>query len=253
MLIYIFIMLAVFLLTERLFPAMAFAKVANWYGRALMVNLLSVGIQILAGLTWENWLNAFSLMRLQDYMAAPVAAISAYILKTFFDYWWHRLRHISSFLWRTVHQLHHSPARLETLTAFYVHPFDFIAQSILGAVIMFTVFGFDVNAVGWYVMVHAFVGFFIHSNIAGVPRWVGYVIQTPTMHRIHHEYDSHNYNFGDVVWWDMIFGTYRNNRARVERCGFDENLELRVADMIVGRDVHEEQPVYKTGYETFGK
>jgi len=253
MLNYIFIMLAVFLIIERLFPAMAFVKVPNWYGRALFVNLLSVGVQVVAGYTWEDWVQGASLMRLQDYAIAPVAAILAYIVKTFFDYWWHRLRHISSFLWRTVHQLHHSPARLEALTAFYVHPLDFTAQSIMGAVIMFPVFGFDVAAVGWYVLIHAFVGFFIHSNIAGIPRWVGYFIQTPTMHRIHHEYDSHNFNFGDVVWWDIIFGTYRNDRERVERCGFDQDQELRLTDMIVGRDVHDDQPVYKSGLESTGK
>lgn len=24
------------------------------------------------------------------------------------------------------------------------------------------------------------------------------------MHRIHHEYEKHTNNYGDIVWWDML-------------------------------------------------
>jgi len=253
MLIYILLMFGVFFTLERIFPAMAFADIPNWYGRAFFVNFLSLGVQLLAGFTWDNWLNGSSLVRLQDYMAAPIAAFIAYIIKTFFAYWWHRLIHYNPFLWRTIHQLHHSPTRIETLTAYYLHPFDFMVYSVMGAVIMFGGFGFDANAAGWYILFHGFAGFFFHSNVAGIPRWVGYFIQTPTMHRIHHEYDVHNYNFGDIVWWDMIFGTYRNDRVRVDRCGFDEGLEQRVVEMLFAKDVNKNTDIFKPRHETSHK
>ena len=29
-------------------------------------------------------------------------------------------------------------------------------------------------------------------------------------HRIHHQYQRHEANDSDIVWWDMLFGTYEN-------------------------------------------
>ena len=40
-------------------------------------------------------------------------ALVGYLAITFVYYWWHRARHQSDVLWRVLHQLHHSPARLE--------------------------------------------------------------------------------------------------------------------------------------------
>ena len=30
------------------------------------------------------------------------------------------------------------------------------------------------------------------------------------MYRIHHEYEKLTNNYGDIVWWDMLFGIYDN-------------------------------------------
>jgi sterol desaturase/sphingolipid hydroxylase (fatty acid hydroxylase superfamily) len=32
------------------------------------------------------------------------------------------------------------------------------------------------------------------------------------MHRIHHECEKHTNNYGDIVWWDMQFGTNENQK-----------------------------------------
>ena len=36
-------------------------------------------------------------------------------------------------LWRTLHQLHHSPKRLEIVTSFYQHPLEIISNLDVGA------------------------------------------------------------------------------------------------------------------------
>ena len=45
-------------------------------------------------------------------------ALLGYLTITFVYYWWHRARHEHPWLWRYLHQIHHSPARLEIVTSF---------------------------------------------------------------------------------------------------------------------------------------
>jgi sterol desaturase/sphingolipid hydroxylase (fatty acid hydroxylase superfamily) len=58
------------------------------------------------------------------------------------------------------------------------------------------------------------------------------------MHRIHHEYEKHRNNYGDITWWDMLFGTYENPRDFVSSCGFDAAKEEQLVPMLAFRDVH---------------
>ena len=72
------------------------------------------------------------------------------------------------------------------------------------------------------------------------PRQVGYVFQRPEMHRIHHEYGRHRNNYGDFVWWDMLFGTYENPPTFTSTCGFDDAREQMLLPMLAFQDVHRE-------------
>ena len=81
--------------------------------------------------------------------------------------------------------------------------------------------------------------FFYHTNVK-TPQWIGYIFQRPEMHRIHHEYDKYTNNYGDIVWWDMLFGTYENPKEFKANCGFDNEKEQRLLDMLKFKDVHKE-------------
>jgi sterol desaturase/sphingolipid hydroxylase (fatty acid hydroxylase superfamily) len=69
-------------------------------------------------------------------------------------------------------------------------------------------------------------------------QWVGRFFQRPEMHRIHHQYQRHRNNYGDLVIWDILFGTYENPPRVDCRCGFDPEMEERLPDMLLWRDVH---------------
>ena len=58
------------------------------------------------------------------------------------------------------------------------------------------------------------------------------------MHRIHHEYGKHRNNYGDIVWWDWLFGTYENPANFESSCGFDSDKEERLIEMLCYIDVH---------------
>lgn len=222
---------------ERLFAGWRLPKVHSWYTRVVFINIIQLGVVLLAGVAWERWLSSISLFRLSDHMNDWLAGFLAYFLATFVFYWWHRLRHESDFLWRYFHQIHHSPQRLEVITSFYKHPQEMIFNSILGSIIVYSILGLSLEAGAIYTLFTALGEFFYHTNIK-TPQWIGYFFQRPEMHRIHHQYNYHKNNYGDFALWDMMFGTYENPKTWSGRCGFDEPRELKLKEMLLLKDVH---------------
>lgn len=146
------------------------------------------------------------------------------------------MRHESDLVWQVVHQIHHSPGRIETLTSFYKHPLEIAANSVIVSVLVFGVLGGSVEGAAWF-NVSATVGeMFYHSNIR-TPRWVGWFLRRPEHHSIHHELGLHRYNYGDITWWDRAFGTFCNTESFAPRCGFEGDAETRLAAMLAFRDV----------------
>ena len=88
------------------------------------------------------------------------------------------LRHANGF-WLVFHQLHHSPARLELLTSFYMHPVEIIADSVLTSFLVFGVLGGTAEAAAWTSFFGATGEYFYHSNIT-TPKWLGYCQRSVT-------------------------------------------------------------------------
>ena len=110
-------------------------------------------------------------------------------------------------------------------------------NSIIGAVLTYAILGMSIEGAAYYTMYTALGEFFYHTNVK-TPRWVGFIFQRPEMHRIHHQYARHKNNYGDIVWWDMMFGTYENPKEISLKCGFDPEKEERLSDMLAFEDVH---------------
>lgn len=144
--------------------------------------------------------------------------------------------HASPLLWRMVHQLHHSPRRIETLTAFYAHPLDSALASIITCSVSYLLFGYDAHATAWALLYVSLFNFYIHSDTPS-PRWLGYLVQRPEMHRVHHQLDHHAQNYG-LPLWDLLFGTWVNPTDPIRDCGFSPDCAQRVYDMLRGLDVH---------------
>jgi sterol desaturase/sphingolipid hydroxylase (fatty acid hydroxylase superfamily) len=106
-----------------------------------------------------------------------------------------------------------------------------------GSLIVFALLGLDTKAAAVYTAFTALGEFFYHTNVR-TPQWVGYLFQRPEMHRIHHEKDKHRNNYGDIVWWDMLFGTYQNPPTWDGECGFTEEREQQLGAMLAFQDVH---------------
>jgi sterol desaturase/sphingolipid hydroxylase (fatty acid hydroxylase superfamily) len=222
---------------ERAVPGWRLPQVRTWPLRVLAINAVQMGVVVLAGYSWERWLSSWSVFHLSEHVNRVAGGLIAYFIATFVFYWWHRWRHEVDFLWRGFHQIHHSPQRIEVITSFYKHPVEMVVNSVIGSLLVYTLLGLSPAAGAVYTLCTALGEFFYHTSVR-TPRWVGFVFQRPEMHRIHHQYERHKNNYGDIVWWDMLFGTYENPKEWTRTCGFDDAKEQQLLRMLCFEDVH---------------
>ena len=223
--------------SERIWPGRGLPRSSSWYTRAAFLNACQLGIVVMAGVTWNQWFAEWSVVSLKGEIPPILEGFIAWFVGTFVFYWWHRLRHSSRICWLVFHQIHHSATRIETLTAFYKHPLEIAANSIIASAIIYVIFGGSIEAAGWFNVFAAGGEFFYHTNLT-TPHWAGYFLQRPEHHSIHHQYDVHDYNYGDITWWDRLFGTFRDTNEYAPRCGFAEGREQQLAPMLAFSDRH---------------
>ena len=226
-----------FFVLERVLPGRPLPHSNNWYFRALLINFVQLGITLSLAKLWADIFGTWSLFRLSAWDMPIVEGITGWFVGTFVFYWWHRLRHKNG-LWKIFHQIHHSPARIEVLTSFYKHPVEIAFNSTLTAVILFPILGCSLLATFWYNFFAATGEYIYHANYKS-PKWLRYFIQTPELHSVHHQLDVHQYNFSDIPIWDRLFGTYKDTVTFTPQCGFPNDNERFLKDMLVFKDVYE--------------
>jgi sterol desaturase/sphingolipid hydroxylase (fatty acid hydroxylase superfamily) len=217
-------------------PGRSWPRVAGWWTRAALLNGVQVAMVFLAGITWDRWFAEHRLWSAES-LGTAGGAVIGYLAITFFYYWWHRWRHEVGFLWRWLHQVHHSPQRIEVITSFYKHPFEIAANSAISSAILYLGVGVGPKAAAYAVLLTGLAELFYHWNV-GTPYWLGFIVQRPESHCIHHQEGVHSYNYADLPLWDMLFGTFRNPRAWEARCGFGPASEHRLLDMLLGVDLN---------------
>jgi sterol desaturase/sphingolipid hydroxylase (fatty acid hydroxylase superfamily) len=229
----------IFLILERVFPGRKLPHSNGWYTRAILVNLSQLAITLLTARLWIRIFGDVSSFRLSFWHSPFLEGVVGWFVGTFFFYWWHRLRHVRKW-WLIFHQIHHSPSRIELLTSFYKHPVEILSDALLSAIVLYPLLGCSLVGAFWYNF-FAWTGeYFYHANLR-TPRWLRYFIQTPELHSIHHQFDVHRYNFGDIPLWDRMFGTYKDATDFVKRCGFPRGAEEKLIPMLAFKDVYLEE------------
>jgi len=167
-----------FFTLERLLPGRTLPEAPGWYVRALFLNACQLGIVLLAGIAWNRWFQGHSLFHLSHVSSQVLQGFTGWFIGTFVFYWWHRARHDVNILWRVCHQVHHSPARIEMLTAFYKHPVEIAADSVIMSALVFSLLGASLAGAAWFNVFAVFGEYFYHSNLR-TPHWLGYFLQRP--------------------------------------------------------------------------
>jgi sterol desaturase/sphingolipid hydroxylase (fatty acid hydroxylase superfamily) len=227
---------------EAACPGRSWPAVSGWWLRAALLNCVQASMVLVFGHAWRDWLIQHRLWS-ADCLGVVGGAVAGYLVFTFLYYWWHRWRHESPFLWRWLHQLHHSPQRVEIITSFYKHPFELLANSVLSSIVAYMIVGLGPEAAVGTVLLGGLAELFYHWNVA-TPYWLGFIVQRPESHCVHHQEGVHSHNYADLPIWDMLFGTFRNPRQWDDRCGFGPSQESRVLDMLggVNLNAHAEPP-----------
>jgi sterol desaturase/sphingolipid hydroxylase (fatty acid hydroxylase superfamily) len=223
---------------EALFPARAFPPIRYWRLKGFCFLTVQGLLATLTPLVIpEYWLAAHRLIDLESLGVVGGAALG-YVVVSLVSYVWHRSAHTFAPMWRLFHQIHHSPQRMDMSGAALFHPLETIVFFLIATLVSTLVLGLDPVAAALTGYIAAFYGYFQHMNIR-TPRWLGYFIQRPEAHCIHHQRDVHAYNYGDLPVWDMLFGTYRNPATFKGAVGFDRPASDRLGAMLAFVDVNE--------------
>lgn len=231
----LFAMLGVLIVIEHVRPARRFEDVPGW--RLKCVAFMPMVIAISAAIPFLL-VDVIADVRLLPGYRLGIAGgtVVGIVLSELIVYWVHRLHHDVPFLWRWIHQLHHSAERVDVFGSAYFHPFEILEGTVVGVFFFNVVLGLAPEAAVLSTLWQAFNGVFQHGNIR-TPVWLGYVIQRPEAHGVHHQRGLHGFNYANLPLWDIVFGTFRNPVAWEGEAGFYAGASRRTLPMLLGRDI----------------
>jgi len=230
-----FALFSVIFTREVIAPASRANCDKRWRIYAGALNALNLVVVVAAGFLFERWIGGHSIFKLSGRFDIVTNSAITFLVASLVAYWSHRLVHKSDRLWRWIHQLHHSPTRIEALTAFYIHPFDGLLATLLNAVVAYVLLGVGPASAALALLYVTIFNLIAHADLR-TPWWLGFFVQRPEMHRVHHERGVHANNYG-LPLWDLLFGTWRNPAVGPVECGFADDKERLIGQMLMLKDV----------------
>lgn len=223
------------LLLEALFPARPLPKVSGWKTRAFAVFVFYFFLSSYLPLLWGETLAQYQLVNL-EHLNPFVGAVIGVLIFELLVYVYHRAVHRNHWLWRTFHQMHHSAERVDAWGAFYFSPLDIVGFTLLSSLSLTVFVGLSAQAVTYFLYATMFLATFQHTNIR-TPQWLGYIVQRPESHSVHHARGVHHYNYSDLPLFDILFGTFRNPKDFVAEAGFYDGASAKIPQILAFRDI----------------
>ncbi|HTR55489.1 MAG TPA: sterol desaturase family protein [Kofleriaceae bacterium] len=224
------------LVLERLFPAREQPKIRFWLVRGIAFFVATAAISSLPAALVASALAPYAPLHL-DGLPTAVAGLIGIVVTDLVSYVVHRVQHNWRWLWRWTHQMHHAAERVDVAGSAIFHPFELVMFAVITSFIA-VMLGLSPAAAALAGLFGAVTGMFSHLNIR-TPRWLGYIIQRPEAHSIHHARGVHAYNYGNLTVWDLALGTFRNPASFAGEAGFWNGASNKFLSMLVGRDVAE--------------
>ena len=232
-------MYASLMIWEALFPARKLPNIKNWKTRGLLTFGVFFFLSSYLPLLWDGYISKYQVFDLSG-LGDLGGAFVGILIYEFGLFLWHYSLHKSDFLWKVFHQMHHSAERMDTYGAFYFSPMDMAGFTLLGSLCLVGVAGFTPGASTIILLTTIFLAIFQHSNIV-TPQWLGYLVQRPESHTVHHAKGIHAYNYSDLPIFDIIFGTFNNPKGYAHETGFYDGASKRIGEMLLFKDITEEK------------
>lgn len=175
---------------------------------SLVVNVLMKALAF----AFYTWLFQFRLFDIGWHWWSWVLILFA---DDFTFYWHHRLSHEIRILW-AAHIQHHSSQSLNFATALRQSWTELIYKYVWW--FWLPLLGFDPLMILMMMSVSLIYQFWPHTElIKTFPRWVEYIFNTPSHHRVHHasniNYLDKNYA-GILIIWDRMFSSFRKEKEK---------------------------------------
>lgn len=222
-------------LWETLFPARQLPKMKYWKLKGLLFFLAYVLLTTYMPLLWDGFLASYQLVNLGSWAVTTQVVLGIFLFQ-FILYGWHISMHKSNFLFRISHQMHHSAERLDVPSTFMFSVNDMIGLSLVGSLSFTLLVGLSPQAITIVILSLTFLGVFQHANIS-TPKWLGYIVQRPESHSLHHAKGVHAYNYADLPIIDMLFGTFKNPKSFEKETGYYFGASNRILEMLWFKDV----------------
>jgi sterol desaturase/sphingolipid hydroxylase (fatty acid hydroxylase superfamily) len=173
-------------------------------GVTQQVTLLGGNLVLLGAYIW-----LWKRYRVFHFENDSVAAwVIAFFAVDFLYYWWHRLTHEVNFMWAS-HVTHHSSEDYNLAVALRQSIFSSWTSWPFYSLLAFV--GIPPLVWGTIQSFSTLYQFWIHTQLIDRTGPLDRVINTPSLHRVHHainpRYLDKNYG-GTLMIWDRLFGTY---------------------------------------------
>lgn len=225
---------------ESFWPREAQPRIRLWRAVGMAFFCVSGAINVVLPLLIPvEWIATHSLFPGMELGIGGGFALG-FVAWTFVYYWYHRSEHRFDLMWRGLHQLHHSPRRMDAAGFAFAHPFDVIVQTVLQFGLLIGVLGIHPAAAALVGLYAAIAELVQHLNVR-TPRWLEWFMQRPEAHQRHHEFGQHAGNYGDWPVWDKLLGTYRTPAGAPLAYGFGELATRRVGAMLLCMDVNKSE------------
>src|SRR5512146_3181536 len=218
---------------ERSWPARPLPRIPGWRLTGVIAFVVTGGLAAAVPALYMDLIRAHRLVDL-EWLGTGAGAALALLVTELAGYWFHRLRH-TRVLW-PVHQLHHSAERLDVFGSALFHPLDIAGENLVGALAATLLLGVSDQGAAAAGLVSVCLALFQHTNVR-TPRWLGYLVQRPESHSVHHARGLHAGNYSNLPIWDMVFGTFRNPERFQAEAGFWDGASRRIGAMLALRDV----------------
>ncbi len=219
---------------EAIAPGRVLPRVRGWRLKGTLYFMGYVLLSNALPLLWDPLLARYQLVDLTALgtWGGTVVGLLAYEVVA---WGYHRSIHAVPALWR-VHQTHHSAERLDVASAFLFHPFDVVGWNLVGSLALTLAVGLSTQAIINVLLITYLLAMFQHANVR-TPRWLGYLVQRPESHTLHHARTIHQKNYADLPLVDMLFGTFENPADFQHETGFFEGASSRHWELLSLQDV----------------
>jgi sterol desaturase/sphingolipid hydroxylase (fatty acid hydroxylase superfamily) len=149
-------------------------------------------------------------------MSSPINFILLLITADILYYWFHRISHTTNWFWLT-HSTHHSSTQLTMASSYRIGWTSYIS-GVGFFWVPLVLIGFPPIYVTLTLSFIVASQLWLHTELIPRIKYLEYIINTPSIHRVHHStrIEDRNKNFAGVFpFIDIIFGTFQREDPTV--------------------------------------